>query len=91
MPDQISNGSDRDPCATRTTGQAESNAALLLVESLIHGLIARSILSVEEAINIIEIAADVEQQLDDSRMDSKGGFQSVLIPLAQSLSADLNG
>jgi hypothetical protein len=45
-------------------------AALLLVESLIHGLIARSSLTVEQAVEIVQIAAEVTKdtaaELDDT-------------------------
>lgn len=35
-------------------------AAILVVESLIHGLVARSIIRVAEAVEILDIAAEVE-------------------------------
>ena len=38
-------------------------AALLLVESLIHGLIAREILTVADAVEIIEVAAVVKEEI----------------------------
>ena len=90
MPDQFNNGGHRKPYATVMTGTAESNVALLLVESLIHGLIARSILTVQEAIDIIQIAADVEHQLDEARTGPTARFQSALTPLALSLAVDLD-
>ena len=34
--------------------------ALLLVESLIHGLIGRRILSVQEAVDVVEVALDAQ-------------------------------
>lgn len=49
---------------------AHGQAALLLVESLIHGLIARSALSVEEAVEIIQIATEVKQDVGASWGDS---------------------
>lgn len=36
---------------------AHGQAEMLLVESLIHGLIARSVISVADAVEIVEIAA----------------------------------
>ena len=42
-------------CDAGATGEA----AILLVESLIHGLIARSIVSVEDALDIVATAKDV--------------------------------
>lgn len=81
-----------DPASRPSHGQA----ALLLVESLIHGLIARSVLSVAEAIEIIETAADVELELANSARDGGVDFSeppcpSLLSPLAASLARDLGG
>ena len=36
---------------------------MLLVESLIHGLIARSVISVAEAVEIVEVAAEVKTEI----------------------------
>lgn len=38
-------------------------AALLLVESLIHGLISRSSLTVSEAVDVVQVAIDVEDEI----------------------------
>ena len=38
-------------------------AAMLLLESLIHQLVSRSILSVGEAIEIVDVAAEVEREI----------------------------
>lgn len=48
------------------SGDAHGQAALLLVESLLHGLIAHSALTVKQAIEIVEIAADVKQDHVDA-------------------------
>ncbi|WP_380872423.1 hypothetical protein ACFB49_33600 [Sphingomonas sp. DBB INV C78] len=53
------NGEQRDD-RNRLEPDAHGQAALLLVESLIHSLVARSIISVADAIEIVEVAADVE-------------------------------
>ena len=45
---------------------AHGEAALLLAESLLHGLIARAILPVAEAIEVVEIAIDAKLQIEDS-------------------------
>ena len=39
---------------------AHGQAAMLLVESLVHGLVARSVISVEDAVEIVEIATEVK-------------------------------
>lgn len=38
---------------------AHGQAALLLVESLVHGLIARRVITVADAVEIVDIAAEV--------------------------------
>jgi hypothetical protein len=44
-------------------------AALLLVESLIHGLLRRSQLTLAEAIDIVQVAIDVEAETGHDRGD----------------------
>ena len=72
-------------------GHAHGRAALLLVESLIHGLANRSVISVAEAIEIIEVAAEVEYELaraagaEEAEIDGK----SLLTPMSKSLWHDL--
>ena len=89
MPDS-NNGDDHNPFATIMKDTTQGAAALLLVESLIHGLIARSILSLQEAIDILDVAADVERELDTTGLGPPfGDFQSLLAPIASSLRCDL--
>ena len=89
MPDS-NIGDDHKPLAT-TMKDAQGAAALLLVESLIHGLIARSILTVQEAVEIIDIAANIERELDATGLGPPlGDFHSLLVPIAASLRVDLN-
>jgi hypothetical protein len=49
------------------TPDAHGEAALLLVESLIHALIERSVLSTAQAVEIIDIAADASLEIADQR------------------------
>jgi hypothetical protein len=44
---------------------AHGQAAMLLVESLIHGLVDREVISVPDAISIVEVAAEVSLDLAD--------------------------
>ena len=89
MPDS-NIGDGHKPFAKTMKDTAQGAAALLLVESLIHGLIERSILSLQEAIDIIDIAADVERQLDATGLGPPfGDFRSLLAPIAGSLRVDL--
>lgn len=59
-----------DGTPERAGADAHGQAALLLVESLIHGLIARSALTVADAVEIIQIAAEVKQDVGASWGDS---------------------
>ena len=76
------------------TVDAHGQAALLLVESLIHGLIEREMLTSLDAIAIIEGAADVQGQIADEA-DGAGApmwhAQALLKQMSVSLSHDLKG
>ena len=75
-----------------TMKDAQGAAALLLVESLIHGLVANSALSIREAIDIVDVATEVERELDSSGLGPPfGHFRSALAPIARSLEGDLEG
>ena len=62
-------------------------AALLLVESLIHGLIASSSLTVAQAVEIVQIAAEVKQDTADKVVDTPAVRQS--LHLLDSIGASL--
>ena len=54
------------PEAARARGADEhGQAAMLLVESLIHGLVDRSVISVAEAVEIVDVAADTQAEIAD--------------------------
>jgi len=64
MANHVSNDND----ATRTSEPAlaadpHGQAALLLVESLIHGLLSRSVISVTEAVEIVETAVEISAEI----------------------------
>ena len=63
-------------------------AALLLVESLIHGLVGNGVLSVEAATSIMEVALDAQVAMADVGR-SAAATSSLLEPLLQSLRIDL--
>ena len=42
---------------------AHGQAAMLLTESMLHGLIARKVISVAEALEIVEVAAEVKEEV----------------------------
>lgn len=88
---EISNDNDVARSAPREP-DAHGQAAMLLVESLIHGLIARSVLSVADAIEIVAVAADVKQDIAADLGDSPATLQksiSLLNAISLSLSSDL--
>jgi len=75
----------------RTDPDAHGQAALLLVESLIHGLIARSSLTRAEAIDIIDIAADVKIEYAEETEESRAILARSLVlieALAETLRKD---
>ncbi|MGI4731137.1 MAG: hypothetical protein ACRYGI_08745 [Janthinobacterium lividum] len=73
---------------------AHGQAALLLTESLIHGLLARSIISIGDAIEIIGRADEVQVQVAEAA-DGAGApmWQShaLLSAIAESLKYDVDG
>jgi len=73
---------------------AHGQAAVLLVESLIHGLVARSILSVADAIEIVDIAAEVKLDIAEEMGDSPATMRKslgILGAMSDSLKHDLAG
>jgi hypothetical protein len=60
---------------------AHGEAALLLVESLVHGLIYRSVISVAEAFEIINTAADVKREAIAETDNSNSGRDKTLLLL----------
>jgi hypothetical protein len=95
MVDPTSNDNDAARADARPQGSdAHGQAAMLLVESLIHGLIARSVISVEDAVEIVAIAADVKEQIAGELGDSPATREKSLAMLDSihaSLSIDLIG
>ncbi len=67
---------------------AHGQAAMLLVESLIHGLIARSVLSVAEAVEIVDVAAEVKREIAADLGDSPATMRKSL-SLLRAISASL--
>ena len=58
MSADTTNGNFHEGCANGP--DAHGQAAMLLVESLVHGLIARRVLTVAEAVEIVDVAAEVK-------------------------------
>jgi hypothetical protein len=71
---------------------AHGQAAMLLVESLLHGLIARSVISLADAVEIVETATDVKEEIAFERgEDAKTRQTSIMLldMIRASLSNDL--
>lgn len=92
---EISNDNGRVPRAAPAAlvdGQAE--AAILLVESLIHGLIERSIISVSDAMDIAETAAEAKVEIASdagNKPPTIRGSLTILEAISASLQRDLSG
>ena len=94
MTDHVSNDND-----VRAQGQprgpdAHGQAAILLVESLLHGLISRSVISAADGVEIEEIAAEVKEEVAADLGDSPSTMQkslNILNAIGQSLHNDLPG
>lgn len=81
-------GGHAEPSAAR---DANGQAAILLVESLIHALIARSVITVDDAVDIIEDAVDVSEDFAREQGTPSAELKSftVLNAIRNSLSIDL--
>lgn len=55
------------PANQQAEPDAHGQAAILLVESLIHALIARSVLSISDAAGLISIAMDAKKEISSDR------------------------
>lgn len=84
---------DSLPKITPAMPDPHGHAALLLVESLIHGLIERSIISVVDAIDIIETADSVQVDVADAtdgQNEPMWRSHALLTRIAESLRYDGN-
>lgn len=65
---------------------------MLLVESLIHGLIARNVIAVTDAVEIVDIAVEVKTDIAGDLGDSPANLRKslgLLQAISTSLSRDL--
>ena len=85
MPSDSSNDNGR-----RHVIDAHGQAALMLVESLTHGFIARTVISVPDALEVVEVAAEAETGNEAERRAAPAPRrQSAAILEAISISHDL--
>ena len=83
---------DNEP-AVRMPPQSDGSghAAILLVESLLHSLIARSVITVKDAIEIVEVAAETEDDIAADQGDLPKNSrtpQTILTSISASLRFD---
>jgi hypothetical protein len=81
------------PVARADDPDAHGQAAMLLVESLIHGMVARSLISPGEAIEIITVAMDAKVEIAadiGESDDTKDRSLALLAAVRTSLAADLD-
>lgn len=77
---------------TRQSGEPHGRVAMLLAESLIHGLIARSVLSTADAIEIVGIAGEVVAETGAENGDTTETLAkslAILKAISTSLSIDM--
>ncbi len=92
MTERISNDNDVMRADGPRGPDAHGQAAMLLVESLLHGLIARSVINVEDAVEIVGIAAEIKEEVAADAGESAETMQKSLALLASigaSLTSDL--
>ena len=83
------NDNDRSmPTMTTFPVDPHGHAALLLVESLIHGLIERKVISVADAVEILDVATEVKSEIGPEMGDSPENLQKS-ITMLQAISASL--
>lgn len=92
MPGDGHNDNDEAPRGAESAPDPHGEAALLLVESLLHSLTERSIITLAEAVEIVEDAAEVAQESDAlSRGDRIRRTSGTLLEaIGNSLRLDLN-
>ena len=84
------NESDIPPGPRGSCGpDARGQAAILLVESLIHALIARSVISIDDAVEIVSVAAEVQREVIDEASDPRA-TQDKALDLLQGIQASLS-
>lgn len=83
---------DNDLTSIGTTlPDPHGHAALLLVESMIHGLLARSVISIDDAIEIVETAGSVQvevAEVADGASQPMWQAHALLTAIASSLKID---
>ncbi|WP_420383613.1 hypothetical protein [Novosphingobium sp.] len=88
----ISNDNDTSPARPGDIPDGHGEAAILLVESLIHALVARFILTAQDAIDLVTVAFDVKSETganEDGAPDPADKALLLLSSIRQSLRVDI--
>lgn len=89
MVEPTSNDNDAGRAIAALRGpDAHGQAAMLLTESMLHGLIARNLITVWDAVEMVEIAAEVKEAIAEDIGDSPATMQKSLA-LLDSIRASL--
>ena len=93
MHERTSNDNDSGRAQARAREpDAHGQAAILLTESLIHGLIAGNVITVADAVEIVAAAAEVKEEIGEELGDSPATLQrslALLDSIRLSLARDL--
>lgn len=84
----IENSSNDNKVLALRTPDAHGQAAMLLVESLIHGLIGQKLISVADAIAIVDVATEVKSEVGEELAETPETLQKSIY-LLQAVSASL--
>ena len=76
------------PASYDAAPDPHGHAALLLVESLLHGLVARSLLTVQDAIEFLEVARDAQVEMAEAGRSPTSSTE-LLDALLRSMALDL--
>lgn len=91
MANTTSNDNEADAERKPSLPDASGQAAILLVESLIHSLIERSVITVKDAVGMIGVAAEVAEAYAAEPCDQSADLRSpltILHSIGASLSFD---
>lgn len=80
-----------DNARVGAAADAHGHAALLLAESLLHGLLARNVIEIADAVEIVAVATEVTQEIADGGHDAPGALarsQTLLEAIGRSLRHD---
>lgn len=91
MSGNFSNDNAVVPTTTREP-DAHGQAAMLLVESLIHGLIASKVIGVADAVEIVEVATEVKEEIGADLGDTPATLRKsidLLRAISSSLKTDI--